>query len=45
MTKWIQARYKIWIWKGDYLNFGAGDKIGIYNINGGHPPLNKILYI
>ncbi|MBP3200336.1 MAG: hypothetical protein J6M39_01605 [Lachnospiraceae bacterium] len=23
--------YKIWIWKGDYLNLGAGGEIGIYN--------------
>ena len=28
--------YKIWIWKGDYLNFGAGGEIGIYNMNGGN---------
>lgn len=28
--------YKIWIWKGDYLNLGAGGEVGIYNMNGGN---------
>ena len=27
----IGNEYTIWIWKGDYLNLGAGGEIGIYN--------------
>ncbi|MBP3200156.1 MAG: DUF4474 domain-containing protein, partial [Lachnospiraceae bacterium] len=30
----IGNEYTIWLWKGDYLNLGAGGEIGIYNGTG-----------
>lgn len=30
----LSGDYIVWLWKGDYLNFGVGLEIGIYD-NGG----------
>ena len=29
-------KYRIWLWKGDYLNLGAGAEVGIYTGGGPH---------
>ncbi|GMQ58874.1 hypothetical protein AN1V17_32700 [Vallitalea sediminicola] len=36
-------QYRIWIWKGDYLNLGAGAEVGIYYGGGPHWLIDKDL--
>lgn len=36
-------KYIIWLWKGDYLNLGAGSEIGIYYGGGPHWLIDKDL--
>lgn len=35
-------KFVLWMWKGDYLNLGAGGEVGIYRkLKGGHWYVNK----
>ena len=35
--------YTIWVWKGDYINLGAGAELGIYRGSSGHRTVDKSL--
>lgn len=35
--------YTIWVWKGDYINLGAGAELGIYRGSSGHRTVDRSL--